>query len=368
MALQNKPDLDILADIPDQDFEDIISAIREGAENPGQALGFPDEALDTVERVARAYYRTHQFGKAAVIYGFVLQMNMKRGSAWRGLGACSMARREFGNAGQCFKEAIRLNPDDVPSKVFLGECMCQVGAKEVGVELLRDVIQRNTARQEFRPYITRARAIVGHDGGIPNTILLRKHGEALVHDATEQMAAEEAAAVGYDPEDINRDIEFSDIQRNPKLLAAIRDLARMVDEEKLTYAQVGGFTDNELDGAYAVAVKYCEMGEVTKSIQIAGYLIFLDPHKARYYQLVGICLQRMKQYEGADFYYRMANIFEPGDPMTLVYRGECKIMGGRVDEGLVYVREGLEAAAKDPGAQPMADRAKVLLKQFGGEG
>lgn len=367
MALENKPDLDILAEIPDQDFEDIINAIREGAENPGQALGFPDEALDTVERVARAYYRTHQFGQAAVIYGFVLQMNMKRATGWRGLGACAMASREFGYAGQCFKEAIRLDPEDVPSKVFLGESMCQVGAKEIGVELLKDVIARGTSRAEYKPYLTRARAIVGHGGGIPNTLLLRKHGEALVREATEQMSAEEAAAVGYDPSDADRDIEFSDIQKNPKLLAAIRDLAKLVDEEKLTYAQIGGFTDNELDGAYAVAVKYCEMGEVTKSIQISGYLIFLDPHKARYYQLVGICLQRMKQYEGADFYYRMANIFEPGDPMTLVYRGECKIMGGRVDEGLGYVREGLEAARKDPTAQPMADRAKVLLKQFAGD-
>ena len=245
--------------------------------------------------------------------------------------------------------------------------MCQVGAKEVGVELLKDVIKHNTERSQYKPYITRARAIVGHDGGIPNTIILRKHGEALVRDATEEMIAEEAAAVGYDPEDMDRDIEFSDIQKNPKLLGAIQELAKLVDEERLTYAQVGGFTDNELDGAYAVACKYAEMGEVTKSIQIAGYLIFLDPHKARYYQLVGICLQRMKQYEGADFYYRMANIFEPGDPMTLVYRGECMIMAGRVDEGLVHVREGLEAAQKDPEAAPMADRASVLIKQFGGE-
>ncbi|MEO0813512.1 MAG: tetratricopeptide repeat protein, partial [Myxococcota bacterium] len=334
--------------------------------NPGETLGFSSEALDTVERMARAYYRTHQFGKAAVIYGFVLQMNIERATGWRGLGACAMAQREYGHAGQCFKEAIRIDPQDVPSKVFLGECMCQVGAKEVGVELLRDTIKQSTERADYRPYITRARAIVGHDGGIPNTLILRRHGEALVREATEEMAAEEAAAVGYDPADADRDIEFNDIKKNPKLLAAIRELATLVDEDKLTYAQVGGFTDNELDGAYAVACKYAELGEVTKSIQIAGYLIFLDPHKARYYQLVGICLQRMKQYEGADFYYRMANIFEPSDPMTLVYRGECKIMAGRVDEGLVLVRQGQAAASADPAAQPMADRADVLIKQFGG--
>ncbi|MEM6734003.1 MAG: hypothetical protein AAF658_20745, partial [Myxococcota bacterium] len=127
MALENKPDLDVLAEIPDQDLADIVAAIREGAKEPGDALGFPPEALETIEQTARAYYRTHQFEKASVIFGFVIQMNMTRATGWRGLGACAQAMREFGIAGQCYKEAIRLDPKDVASRVFLGECMCQVG-------------------------------------------------------------------------------------------------------------------------------------------------------------------------------------------------------------------------------------------------
>jgi tetratricopeptide (TPR) repeat protein len=107
------------------------------------------------------------------------------------------------------------------------------------------------------------------------------------------------------------------------------------------------------------------MGEVLKCIQITGYLIFLDPQGARYYQLVGICLQRLKQYEAADFYYKMALILEPADPMSLVYRVECKILAGSVDAGLAIVREGLEIAKKNPDAAAIHDRAQALIKQFG---
>lgn len=366
MALQNKPDLSVLADIPDQDFADIIGAIQDGAKTAADALGFSADALNAIERMAQAYYRTHQFSKSAVIYGFVLQMDPKRPTAWRGLGASAQASREFGYAGQCYKQAVALAPDDVPSRVFLGECMCQIGERARGVELLRETIETGSERAEYLPYLTRARAIVANDGGIPNTIILRRQGEALFREATTDMQVAEAAAVGIDPEDQDRDIEFSDMQKNPRLLASIQELSKLVAEDKLTYAQVGGFTAQELDGAYAVACKYAELGEVTKSIQIAGYLIFLDPHRARYYQLVGICLQRMKQYEGADFYYRMAEIFEPGDPMTLVYRGECLIMAGKADEGLKIVREGQQKAAQDAEFAAIGERAGVLIKQFGG--
>ncbi|MEO1173474.1 MAG: hypothetical protein AAFX94_15685 [Myxococcota bacterium] len=366
MAFENQPGLDVLAEIPDQDFADIMESIRGGAKTAGDVFGFGTEALNTIERTAQAYYRTHQFAKAAVIYAFVLNMNPSRTSAWRGLGACGQALRDFGNAGTCYRKALELDPKDVPSSVFLAECMCQVGLRKEGVELLQKVIAEGTEIARFKPYITRARAIVAEDGGIPNTVILRKHGEALFSEASEQMLEDEAVALGISDEDMDRDIEIEDIRKNPRLFKSIQELAQLVEEEKLTYAQVGGFTDNELDGAYAVACKYAEMGEVGKSIQIAGYLIFLDPHKGRYYQLVGICLQRLKQYEGADFYYRMADIFDKNDPMTLVYRGESMIMAGKVDEGLGYVRQGREYATQDPAAQPMVDRADILLKQFGG--
>ena len=152
---------------------------------------------------------------------------------------------------------------------------------------------------------------------------------------------------------------------NPKLSAQFRDIAEALRDGRLTYAEVGGFTENELDGAYAAACQYVELGQVVEAMQICGYLMMLDSYNARYYQLVGICLQRLKQYEQAVHYYRMALINEPGDAMSLVYQGECTIMTGEVDAGLAMVRQGAEAC--EPGAEDaaIAERAKQLLTQFG---
>jgi len=145
------------------------------------------------------------------------------------------------------------------------------------------------------------------------------------------------------------------------------DLGKAVDDGRLTYAQIGGFTETELQGAYACACKYAEMGQVLQAIQIAGYLMFLDPYNAGYYQLVGICLHRMKQYENADHYYKMALTLDKENPMTLVYQGEAKLMLGRADEGIQLIKQGVNGAKGKPEWKELAERGNVLIRQFGGQ-
>lgn len=362
--------LDIIGKIPERTLEDILEAIRDGAKNPADAFGFTDGALMGMENIGLAYYKAQKYSYAAVIFGFVLQMNVNRATAWRGLGACAHALKEYVRAGYCYRVAMDLDPSDVPSKVFLGECLCQAGATEEGVALLKETIDGGTPRMDYRPYIARARAIVAANGGRPATIVLMQEGKRIAEEATQALVdlpqeAWSGAAGAVDFEGEGGEITWEQMKRNPKLRDAIQELSKAVAEGRLTYAQVGGFTEDEMDGAYAIACRYCDMGEVLKSIQITGYLIFLDPQDARYYQLVGICLQRLKQYEAADFYYRMALILEPHDPMSLVYRGECKILAGAVDAGLEVVREGLDIAKKMSDQASLVDRAQVLIKQFG---
>ncbi|MEZ0314901.1 MAG: hypothetical protein ACAI38_24275 [Myxococcota bacterium] len=371
----SQEELDIIGKIPERTLEDVLESIRDGAKNPAEAFGFSEGALIGMENVALAYYKAQKYPYAAVIFGFVLQMNTNRASAWRGLGACAHALKDYIRAGYCYRIAMDIDPDDVPSKVFLGECLCQAGATEEGVALLQEAIERGTPRMDYRPYIARARAIVSAGGGRPASIVLMQEGQRIAHEATEALNQEAlvnipsedwvGATGGVVPMDEQRDITWEDMKKNPKLRDAIQELSKAVAEGRLTYAQVGGFTKDEMDGAYAIACRYCDMGEVLKCIQITGYLIFLDPQSGRYYQLVGICLQRLKQYEAADFYYKMALILDPTDPMSLVYRGECKILSGNVDAGLAIVREGLEIAKKDPEAAQVSERAQVLIKQFG---
>ena len=153
--------------------------------------------------------------------------------------------------------------------------------------------------------------------------------------------------------------------RNPKLRQGFADVKEALREGRLTYADVGGFTDFELDGTYAVACNYANIGQGLQAIQICGYLMLIDPYKGRYYQLVGICLQRMKQYDLADHYYRIALSLDSDDPMTLIYQGEVKIMQGKIDEGVGIISKGVELAASNSELHDVKSRGEILIQQFG---
>jgi tetratricopeptide (TPR) repeat protein len=360
----------VLDSIPDQDLWDIYESIRDGAKTPAESLGFDEAALISIERMALGYYRANRFGAAAVIYGFILRLSQSRSSAWRGLGACAQAMREFELASKAFKQALETAPDDAITKVFLGECLCQLGERDEGLKLLSAVVDgaakggKGVKDTAVAPYVTRARAIIQAKGGVPNRIVLKRAGQSLVQEVDALFSHIDFTEPPLEFDD-NREIMWDDIKRNPQLMKMIGDLKAAVNEGRLTLAEVGGFTDNELDGAYAVACKYAEMGQVAPAMQITGYLIFIDPYKARYYQLVGICMQRLGQYATADHYYGMASAMAPDDPMTKIYRGEAKIMSGKKDDGLGLVRDGLALAQSDPAAhKALIDRAKVLIKQF----
>ena len=165
--------------------------------------------------------------------------------------------------------------------------------------------------------------------------------------------------------DDDREIQLDDFMLNPQLREGVASVKEALREGQLTYADVGGFTDIELDGAYASAVNLLAAGKSVDAIQTCGYLMMIDPYKGRYYQLVGIALQRMKQYQFAEYYYRVGISLDKEDPMSHVYLGECKIMQGQTDDGLELVRKGLEFAGEDPEHGDVVSRGKVLLKQFG---
>src|SRR5688572_21801833 len=99
MVKQLDPDI---ASIPDQDFQVIWDAIKDGAQTPAEAVGFDEPSLIALEQMALGYYRATRYGAAAMIYGFILRMDSRRYGAWRGLGACAMVLREYDKARVCF--------------------------------------------------------------------------------------------------------------------------------------------------------------------------------------------------------------------------------------------------------------------------
>ena len=352
-------DFDFLEVIPDADLEAIWESLQNGGESLGDAVGFDDAALNSVEEIALGYYRSRRYDQAATIYGFVLQMNTKRSSAWRGLGACAHAQQSYLIAMRCYQAACSWNPQDVVSKVYTGECMCMLGDKESGLALLEEVVEQGSEDSTALPYITRARAIIGADGGIPPRVVLLKEGQQLIAETEEALSAMGAVF------DEDREIEMDDMMRNPQLRDGIATVKEAIREGRLTYADVGGFTEIELEGAYASACNLAAAGQGVEAIEICGYLMMVDPYKGRYYQLVGVSLQRMKQYELADHYYRIALTLDKEDPMSLIYRGECKIMLGRIDEGVDFVKEGVGLAEGKAEHKEVQSRGEILIKQFG---
>ena len=356
-ALQQ--DLSFLDDVSDADLESLWESIQEGNESFSEHMGFDEGALNGVEEIALGYYRGRRYKQAASVYGFILQMNRERASAWRGLGACAHAEKSYLLALRCYQAAVHWQPEDLVSRVYAGECMCMVGDRESGLAMLQEVVDGGSEDASLLPYVTRARAIIGAEGGVPPRIVLMKEGRQLIaetEDALQEMGVEF---------DENAEIRLEDMMRNPQLREGLADGKEALREGRLTYAEVGGFSDIELDGTYASACNYVNAGQGLEAIQICGYLMLIDPYKGRYYQLVGIALQRMKQYETADYYYRIALTLDKEDPMTLVYRGESKIMGGQIDEGLEIIKKGVALAEGKAELFELKERGETLLRQFG---
>jgi tetratricopeptide (TPR) repeat protein len=343
-----------LEKVPDADLMDIYNAIKEGAKTPADVFGFTPEALNTVESMALAYYRARHYGQAAQLYGFILQMNPKRATAWRGLGACSHGRKEYALARTCYLLAVQYDDTDLISKVFLGETLCLIGEREAGVKYLEEVIAKGATDPACRPYLTRARAVVNAKGGMPPRFIMLEEGKKVVDQAQALMAKE---AAEWD----NAEVSKATIRSHPRLAKKLKAVNALLASGGLTLAQVGGFTDNELDGAFGCACQYATMGKFGDAMMITGFLAFVDPYKSRYHQLTGICWQRLKHYVSAKRAYEIALVMDPNDVVTMAYLGECQLLLGQKAGGVETLQKVIKLAAGKPQLEETARRSQTLL-------
>ncbi len=356
-AVISEADLARIAKLPEKDLEDILVAIRGGAKVPAEAMGFDEPTMNAIERIGVGFYSARKFREAVLIFGFMLQMDPLRGSAWRGLGAAAQAQHNLEFAAMCYEFAIDHDPKDVVARVFLGETFCELGRPEEGLLALKNAIAVGTDVPALKAYLLRARAIIAAGGGKPSRVYLSKKARKLA----EQAAALTAPAPLYDP---TRPMTVEDMRAHPELRARLKDLEQQLKRGRITLAEIGGFTKKELDGTYAMALQMFEGGKIPRALQLVGYLILIDPHQGRFYQLAGICLQRLNQYTPANLYYRSALVYEPGEPRSLVYLGECQIMTGETDEGLATIREGIKVASGKRGLEDVVKRGESLLARY----
>ena len=353
-------DFSFLDKIPERDLEDLVVSLNDGVATPGEALGFSEEALNTVEQVAIAHYHAQKLGAAATLFGFMLQMNPRRASAWRGLGACAQTLKKYGVACHCYDRALHGDASDIVSHVYLGESLCLLGKREEGVQVLMGALTKGAGKPEAKPYLLRARAIVVSDGMIPNRIFMSPKAHEIHQRSLSAIKA--TSEVAYDPD---KPLHVDDIKRNPALASSLKDLETFVKQGRLSFGDIGGFTDKEINGTYAVAANLVANNQDVVGLQLAGFLLMLDPYKPRYYQLAGIAFQHLKQYPLADFCYDYALVLEqPKDARTLAYKGESRIMMGDIDTGVKLVREGVAAAANKREYEDVLKRGEALLKQF----
>ena len=133
----------------------------------------------------------------------------------------------------------------------------------------------------------------------------------------------------------------------------------------LTLSEVGGFTDDELEGTYAVACQQAGASNFAEALRTCGYLMLVNPYWAKPFQLAGICLQRMELTEQCEVYYRLALALEPDDLRTLVYFGEVLIYLGRRDDGLQMIEKASNLLKDQDDPDKLGERAALLKTQFG---
>ena len=163
--------------------------------------------------------------------------------------------------------------------------------------------------------------------------------------------------------DINDDAE---LLAHPEVQALIETLTEQVKTDQVTIKEVAGFTEEQMYGGYAAACKYLEMGQPLTTLQLVGWLLFLDSRNGTYYQLAGISAHHLKLHCLADYLYGLSLIYDPGNPITMIYRGEAMIFSEEMPEGLELIRQGIAKCGKKDEEVEAAKRGQALIAKFAG--
>ena len=380
-------DLRTRCKLADTDISELLDAVQTGVRTPGEFLGISPAVANTLESMALAFYRHRHYRFACSFYGFLLELDVNRGSAWRGLGACNQAMRIYPVAYYCYQNALEAQPTDLVSKVLLGETVCLMSYTEKGVQILQQALAMGTPVAAHLPYLKRAEAILQAH----NAPLQAASAEAPAADRdsdgntdTDENAAAPERLKDLSPEELMEPVpqeklaELADrfaaggderaLFDDPHMQRLVQKLSVGLELQTITLKDVAGFTDEQMFGGYVAACRYLDIGQPLMCMHIMGWMLYLDSRNPKYYQLVGLAAQHMKLWCLADYLYGLSLIFDgetTPNPITQIYRGEAKLFSEERHAGLDLLRAGLARCSKDPEEQDAAKRARTLLAQFG---
>ena len=349
------------SDLDEDQRQDVIAGLESGAANMGEFMGMSKEMFNSIEMMAYNFYVAKVYIKAGQLYLFLLFMDPLRATAWRGVAACHHAAKNLKQAATYYSLAVAIDPSDIVSNVYWGECLCMGENPRKGMEILQAFLKKLGNKKvdaAFIPYVVRARGIVAAKGGFPQQIVLMETGKRVAQDAAALL--QEQGAAEPNP--------MAQMFKTPEMQAGLAEITKAYSEGRLTIKEIAGFSDNQVDTAYAAACKYLNAGQPLQALQIIGWLIYIDSRDARFYHVGGICMQHLKMYPLADYMYSMAQMYgdeKSPDPDTMVYLGEVKILMDKRAEGLALLRDGAALAQKKSGKQETFKRAQTLIKQYG---
>lgn len=157
---------------------------------------------------------------------------------------------------------------------------------------------------------------------------------------------------------------MSETAAAPELEAALAEVKKAWRRGELCLAEIGGFTDKELDAAVTAASRLIISRQTGEALQVIGSLIFLKPREPKYYHLAGLALHAAERFDLADAYYRLALAINPEDVASLVYRGEVNLYLGKRKQGLSMLRRALELARGKPALDTFVMRARAVERAF----
>ena len=353
---------------------DVVDAIKSGVKDAAEYFGVTPAVANTVEAMALEFYRQKHPLFANSLYAFLVEVEPTRSSAWRGMGACHQVGRFYPLAVLCYQKAISLDPSDVVSTVFLGECLFIDGWREEGIRTLERAVAMGSTSPVHTLYVKRAQTILTTQGGLATAAAAgsKKKGDAPI-DVTEPVLASAPAQSGADQElgelgevDVEALLAMDelDFAKHPKIQELAQRLQARLQRREITYKQVAGFTDEQMYGGYAAACRLIDAGKPLTALEVMGWMLYFDGHNGSYYQVAGLAAHHAKLYCFADYMYSMSLIFDKNNPVTMLYQGEVKIYSFERHAGVELLRKAVDMLTHDPEQRLLVKRGKALIKQF----
>lgn len=129
----------------------------------------------------------------------------------------------------------------------------------------------------------------------------------------------------------------------------------------LVLQNLEGLSDEELETLYALGYNLFISGKYEEAKNIFAGLSAYAPYTAHYWRALGAVNQQLQDYPEAISAYDMAVVNDETDIVSYVYRGESRILSGKIEESLRDLEAAVRIGAAYPEFAAWVQRANLLI-------